>query len=46
MDRAVADAGSVVIGSGLRRSKVLIDGRALGRLPTASVIDGLANPVG
>ena len=46
VDRAVADAGAVVIGSGLRRSKVLIDGRALAQLPTASVIDGLANPVG
>jgi prolyl-tRNA editing enzyme YbaK/EbsC (Cys-tRNA(Pro) deacylase) len=46
LDRAVAEAGPVVIGSGLRRSKVLIDGGDLVRLPTATVVDRLANPVG
>lgn len=35
VDPAVADAGEVVIGSGLRRSKLLIDGAALLGLPGA-----------
>ena len=32
----------VVIGSGVRRSKVLVPGRLLSRLPNVEVIDGLA----
>lgn len=42
IDGAVARAGLVVIGSGIRASKILIDGADLGRLPGAEVIDGLA----
>ena len=45
VDAAVAAAGPVVIGSGIRGSKIVIDGAALGRLPGAEVIEGLANPV-
>jgi prolyl-tRNA editing enzyme YbaK/EbsC (Cys-tRNA(Pro) deacylase) len=45
IDAAVIAAGPVVIGSGLRRSKLVLDGAALAALPTAEVIDGLANPV-
>ncbi len=45
VDAAVAAAGPVVIGSGIRGSKIVIDGAALGRLPGAQVVDGLANPV-
>jgi prolyl-tRNA editing enzyme YbaK/EbsC (Cys-tRNA(Pro) deacylase) len=45
VDAAVAVAGPVVIGSGIRGSKIVIDGAALGRLPHAEVIDGLATPV-
>ena len=44
VDAAVAAAPQVVIGSGVRRSKLLLPGAALGRLPGASVIDGLARP--
>jgi prolyl-tRNA editing enzyme YbaK/EbsC (Cys-tRNA(Pro) deacylase) len=45
IDAAVAAAGPVVIGSGIRGSKIVIDGAALGRLPRAEVIEGLASPV-
>lgn len=39
VDAAVVAAGEVVIGSGLRSSKVLVDGAALAQLPTAEVLD-------
>lgn len=39
VDSAVAAAGPVVIGSGVRASKLLLDGAALATLPTATVID-------
>lgn len=39
VDAAVAAAGPVVIGSGLRRSKLLLDGAALSGLATAEVLD-------
>ena len=39
VDSAVAAAGPVVIGSGVRRSKILVDGEALALLPTAEVLD-------
>jgi len=42
IDAAVVAAGPVVIGSGLRRSKIVVDGAALAGLPGAEVIDGLA----
>jgi prolyl-tRNA editing enzyme YbaK/EbsC (Cys-tRNA(Pro) deacylase) len=42
VDAAVAAAPAVVIGSGLRRSKLILPGAALGRLPGARVLDGLA----
>jgi len=42
IDRAVADAPELVIGSGIRGSKLLISGTALAGLPQAEVIDGLA----
>ena len=45
IDAAVAAAGPVVIGSGIRGSKIVIDGAALGRLPGAEVIEGLATPI-
>jgi prolyl-tRNA editing enzyme YbaK/EbsC (Cys-tRNA(Pro) deacylase) len=38
----VAAAGPVVIGSGLRRSKLLVDGALLGTLPGAEVVAGLS----
>ncbi|MCI0155279.1 hypothetical protein KNO15_01005 [Leifsonia shinshuensis] len=39
--RVVADGVVVIIGSGVRRSKILLPGRLLGDLPSARVIDGL-----
>ena len=45
IDAAVVAAGPVVIGSGLRRSKLVVDGAVLAGLPGAEVIEGLAVPV-
>ncbi len=42
VDRAVLDRAIVVIGSGLRRSKIALPPDALADLPGAEVIDGLA----
>lgn len=46
VDRAVLDRPTVVIGSGLRRSKLAVPSAALAELPAAEVVDGLAAPVG
>ena len=45
VDAAVVAAPLVVIGSGVRRSKIVLPGRALADLPTAMVIEGLGQPV-
>ena len=42
VDQRVTQVGLVVIGSGVRRSKLLLPGALLGRLPGAKVIEGLA----
>jgi prolyl-tRNA editing enzyme YbaK/EbsC (Cys-tRNA(Pro) deacylase) len=42
IDRRVTETEVVVIGSGLRRSKILLPGALLGQLPGSQVIDGLA----
>ena len=42
VDAAVAAAPAVVVGSGLRRSKLILAGADLARLPGAAVLDGLA----
>ncbi len=42
VDRAVLDRDVVVIGSGLRRSKIALPSSALADLPGAEVIEGLA----
>lgn len=44
VDQAVAEAGPVVIGSGIRGSKLLIDGAELAKLPNATVLE-LAAPL-
>jgi prolyl-tRNA editing enzyme YbaK/EbsC (Cys-tRNA(Pro) deacylase) len=44
VDDAVARADLVVVGSGLRRSKLLVPGPALATLPTAEVLAGLGLP--
>jgi prolyl-tRNA editing enzyme YbaK/EbsC (Cys-tRNA(Pro) deacylase) len=45
VDAAVTATPQVVIGSGVRRSKLVLPGAALGRLPGARVIEHLATPV-
>jgi prolyl-tRNA editing enzyme YbaK/EbsC (Cys-tRNA(Pro) deacylase) len=42
VDSRVVEAELVVIGSGVRRSKILLPGAVLARLPGAEVVDGLA----
>ena len=42
VDKAVADAPRVVIGSGIRSSKLILPGALLATLPNARVIEGLA----
>jgi prolyl-tRNA editing enzyme YbaK/EbsC (Cys-tRNA(Pro) deacylase) len=41
VDRACLDIPAAVIGSGVRRSKLLVPGRLLGELPRAEVLPGL-----
>jgi prolyl-tRNA editing enzyme YbaK/EbsC (Cys-tRNA(Pro) deacylase) len=41
VDAAVAAAPRVIVGSGVRRSKLALPGELLGRLPAALVIEGL-----
>ena len=43
VDAAVAAADEVVVGSGLRRSKLWLPGAVVATLPTAQVVDGLAS---
>ena len=44
VDAAVLDAPQVVVGSGLRRSKLVLPGAAAGVLPGAEVLPGLGQP--
>ncbi len=45
VDAAVLTVPAAMIGSGLRRSKLILPGSALGDLPSAEVVDGLGRPV-
>jgi prolyl-tRNA editing enzyme YbaK/EbsC (Cys-tRNA(Pro) deacylase) len=45
VDRAVVEAGPVVVGSGLRRSKLVLPGALLAELAGAQVLDALGVPV-
>ncbi len=45
IDARVVDTPYVVIGSGIRGSKLVVPGKALADLPHAEVVDGLAQPV-
>lgn len=44
VDAAVAALAAAVVGSGLRRSKIVLTGAALASLPTAEVVEGLGRP--
>ncbi|MCF2526774.1 YbaK/EbsC family protein [Yinghuangia soli] len=46
VDAAAAALPSIIIGSGNRRSKLRLPGRALAELPGAEVLDGLGVPLG
>ncbi|MDF3291858.1 YbaK/EbsC family protein [Streptomyces silvisoli] len=46
VDAAVADTPYVVIGSGRRRGKLLVPGKALAGLPDAVVLEGLGRAAG
>jgi hypothetical protein len=46
IDSRVAATSYVIVGSGIRGSKIALPGAALAALPTAEVIEGLANEVG
>jgi prolyl-tRNA editing enzyme YbaK/EbsC (Cys-tRNA(Pro) deacylase) len=45
VDAAIVDLPAVVVGSGIRASKVILPGAALANLPTAQVVTGLGIPV-
>ena len=45
VDQAVDAAERVIVGSGVRRSKLLVPGRLVGQLPGAEVIEGLGQPL-
>jgi prolyl-tRNA editing enzyme YbaK/EbsC (Cys-tRNA(Pro) deacylase) len=46
IDQAVAESAELVIGSGVRASKLLATGHLLTSLPNAEVVEGLAKPAG
>lgn len=41
IDKTVADSGMLIIGSGLRKSKIVISGKTLTNLPGVVVLEGL-----
>lgn len=45
VDARVAQVEAAVVGSGVRRSKLVLPGALLAALPGAEVVEGLANPV-
>ena len=45
VDRAVVEAPRIVLGSGIRGSKLWIDGATLAQLPSVEILDGLGRPV-
>lgn len=46
IDAAVAAAPELIVGSGIRGSKILVPGDVLTTLPGAEIVDGLGRPVG
>ena len=46
VDAAVLTVPAAMIGSGVRRSKIILPGSALGALPGAEVVEGLGRPTG
>jgi len=46
VDKTVVDAEYVIIGSGIRKSKLVLPGKLLARLPNVQVLEGLGRKVG
>jgi prolyl-tRNA editing enzyme YbaK/EbsC (Cys-tRNA(Pro) deacylase) len=46
VDAAVLDVPAAMIGSGVRRSKIILPGSALADIPGAEVVEGLGRPLG
>lgn len=46
IDRRVVDIEAVLIGSGIRGSKIVMPGAAFADLPRAEVVEALASPIG
>jgi prolyl-tRNA editing enzyme YbaK/EbsC (Cys-tRNA(Pro) deacylase) len=44
IDKAVADSAYVIVGSGVRASKLAVPGQLLASLPNAQVLEGLGQP--
>ncbi len=44
IDKAVSDSNYVIIGSGIRKSKLAVPGSFLASLPNVTVLTGLGNP--
>jgi prolyl-tRNA editing enzyme YbaK/EbsC (Cys-tRNA(Pro) deacylase) len=45
VDRRVVERDVVIVGSGVRRSKILLPGALLARLPGVEIVDGLASEI-
>jgi prolyl-tRNA editing enzyme YbaK/EbsC (Cys-tRNA(Pro) deacylase) len=45
VDSRVIDEPAVIIGAGIRRSKILLPGRLLERVPAVQIVDALANAI-
>jgi prolyl-tRNA editing enzyme YbaK/EbsC (Cys-tRNA(Pro) deacylase) len=46
VDARVAQVPAAVVGSGVRRGKLVLPGALLARMPGAEVVEGLARPLG
>jgi prolyl-tRNA editing enzyme YbaK/EbsC (Cys-tRNA(Pro) deacylase) len=44
IDKAVTDSDWVIVGSGLRKSKVAVRGSFLAQLPSVKIVEGLGQP--
>jgi len=45
IDKAVIDSSYVIIGSGIRKSKIIIPGNVLSSIPNAQVLESLGNKI-
>ncbi|MGD8166315.1 hypothetical protein ACEXOS_003740 [Herbiconiux sp. P16] len=45
VDAQVAASAAIIVGSGIRRSKLILPGAVLAGLPGVEVVDGLAKPI-